>query len=251
MLTAVIKTPPHKFSTIQEYMLKIVQKFQTTPDLYKAFYIDSERTDDQIRELHYVLTTTLADSTQFLEEYLNSIQMGKIIVLGNQQVGKQKFIENLSQDFHQSLDDILRSEHTHTPGKLLIDHFLKQVDFWLYDLDTLDHNMWFEICRDPIAIVIIFDWATPRVDLPKFRSSVNEILQQYCFNDFLEPMDRQIPVLLLINESDGYSPYAKSEFYDLIKFNEIDLPFGVAFVSIENKRGIDEAFSWIAKSLLF
>jgi hypothetical protein len=251
MLTAVLKTPPHNFNSIQEYMLKIVQKFQTTPELYKAFYVNDNRKDPQIRDMHYVLTTTLSESKGFLENYLNSIQMGKILVIGNQYAGKQTFIENLSQDFHQSLDDILKSEHTHTPGKLLIDHFLKQVDFWLYDLDVFDCHMWFEICRDPIAVMIVFDWATPRSELPQFRSSVNEILQQYCFNDFFEPMDNQIPVLLLINETNQESPYVKAEFYDLIKFQEIDLPFGVAFVSIENKRGIDEAFSWIAKSLLF
>ena len=225
---------------ISEAMTKIDAAGKTDPIILKEIFMNELNRDyshEEAKELYKLYIPFLEEETSASETTVMP--------------GIPRLLENLSSDFHKSLDDILNSSNAHSPGKLLIDHFLEQVHFWIYDLNLLDCTIWFEICRDPIAIVIVFDWATPKTSLPDFRLNVKKILQHYCFNDLITPMKSHIPVLLLINESDQKSQYSKAEFYDLIKYSDIDLSYGVAFVSIEKKRGIDAAFSWIAKSLLF
>lgn len=258
MLTVVLNSN-QKFSSVKEFMLQIAEKFKTKINLYKGFYSEKEKKDEEIRDFLYFLNFTISSSVRFLERYLTSVQLGKILVIGNKKAGKQRLIDNISIDHQKLYVDMFKSASTFTdsneitsitPGKLLLKQFLEQVEFWAYDLDTFPCTMWFEVCKNPIAIIAVFDPITPRDEIAQLHSNFQKVFEHYCSDRINEPKRSKIPIILLANESDKINNYSTEEIYGLIHFDHLALNSGFSLVSIEKNYGIEESLLWIITQLV-
>ncbi len=255
MLTMVLKAH-QKFSSVKEFLFKIAQKLKQTPQLYKGFYIESDKEDPEIQDKHYFLNFTISSSARFIERYLDSRQMGRILIIGNQKAGKSRLIESISKDYTKSYDEILSSNMNYpepttiqklSVGRLFLEDFLEQVEIWTYDLDTLPCSLWFEVFKKPIAIIIVFDLATERRKIKTLKENIKSVFKKYCK---VESNKKKLPILLLANETNHKNNYTVEEVYDIIDFNDLDLNSGVSFVSIERNFGIEESLRWLIVQLV-
>ncbi len=181
------------------------------------------------------------------------------MVIGNKKAGKQRLIDNISVDHKKSYVDMFKNTSNYTeleeiialtPGKLLLKHFLEQVEFWVYDLDMFPCTMWFEVCKDPIAVIAVFDPSTPRSDMPQLRNNFKTIFEHYCSTKVDQPDRPKTPIILLANEVDNANNYSTEEIYSLVHFDHLKLNSGFSLVSIEKNYGIEESLRWIITQLV-
>lgn len=99
-------------SLFKPQLQKFVDFFSAIPNIYKAFYAKGpkEKDDPEIATLFNILNQVFFDYALFFSEYANFLHLGKILVVGEPDIGINLLIRALSTDVFEEYQDLLKQK---------------------------------------------------------------------------------------------------------------------------------------------
>jgi GTPase SAR1 family protein len=271
MLSVVLRNQ-QKFSRVKAYFTQLSWMFQSTPNLFKGFYKNSRRDDPEIQEKYEFLRSNIDRAEILLRYYLNQIDMGRVLVLGSRNAGKTTLMTCLSTDpltaitqynpnetvsinfkkIHD-LEEKNQSSYILNPGKHVIDFFLDQVQFVLYDIGKGEKppESWLSYFKNPIGIILVFDLTALPEEQKEILSDFRKVLVNYSSEYSDRMVHPKMPILILLNRKDLQVEISDEEIVDMFAVDNFSFNSRLQFASTTKNEGIQEALKWFVAQLLF
>ncbi len=173
---------------------------------------------------------------------------GNLLLVGQSLAGKTTVL-------HRLKDGIFNPNIRPTIGHQVVNTFLNQMNFRIYDLGGQKkyQSTWSSACKNPNGIIYVTDLNKLEENAKKDSILFSRILEQYLLHR-KESSDKSIPVLILGNKIDlipsGQRVKISQKLYQIFKIDSYSFKINLGIVSALTNEGISQNFKWLISELL-
>jgi small GTP-binding protein len=241
VLLSLITEKNYKSSLFYDILKDTQKRMVESSDIFKAFYMDSEFSDDQSKEKYDILNGIMVNAFEECNNAISRSTIGNILILGINKVGKTSIIKQLKEKrFSSNIKPTLAL----TLIELIIDTYL----FKIVDVGGQKRlrNQWWSYTSFPDAIVFVFDINDEGQRMDDTKEEFLKILARLTSNN-----SYKTPILICANKIDLYAEEVDINYYEKLLLPEkLKLNYKFQLTSAISGEGLNEGFKWLVKTLM-
>ena len=240
VLLSLIAEKNYKSSLFYDILKNTQKKMIESSDLFKAFYMGRELSDDQSKVKYEELKGIMVNTFEECKSAISRSTIGNILILGINKVGKTSIIKQLKE---KKFSSNIKPTLALTLIELIIDTYL----FKIIDVGGQRRlrDQWWSYTSTPDAIVFVFDVNDVGERLDDTKEEFLKILAKLTSNS------NETPILICANKLDLYSGEVDLNHFERFLIPEqVKINYRFQLTSAISGEGLNEGFKWLVKTLM-
>jgi small GTP-binding protein len=246
IMISIVVDPLQNADSFRNLLDQYAKKIKANPNVYKAFYLNSARTEEDILEQYKWLDDLFTNLIKDSEEILKEIILGQILILGRYAVGKTSIVNRINTN---SFDSNVRP----TLGIQAVKLVLENYKIHAFDVggQTKIQDIWLKFSRIPDAIIYVVDVTSNDEQKKEEQLFFEKIMERFFANTSIKSKEkRNIPVLILGNKIDLNPELKKMDIELNLNPKKYKLCYKIGLTSALKNIGIMRYFRWLIAQLI-